>query len=40
VLEQDVALAGAPDAGTGPVDDVRRGLEYLRRLARSGEAAR
>jgi inosose dehydratase len=32
VLEQDCALDGAPPAGTGPVDDVRRSIEFLARL--------
>lgn len=29
VLEQDSALYGAPSAGAGPIDDVRRSLEFL-----------
>jgi inosose dehydratase len=29
VLEQDAALHGPPDPGTGPVDDVRRSLAFL-----------
>jgi inosose dehydratase len=32
VLEQDSALYAAPPAGTGPIDDVRRSLEFLARL--------
>ncbi len=34
VLEQDTALYGAPPAGTGPVEDVRRSLKYLTGVAR------
>ena len=31
VLEQDTALThGVPDEGTGPVDDVRRSLDFIR----------
>jgi inosose dehydratase len=33
VLEQDVAIAGAPPPGEGPVLGVARSLEYLRSLA-------
>lgn len=29
VLEQDAVLTGEPPAGAGPVDDVRRAIEYL-----------
>jgi inosose dehydratase len=29
VLEQDAALHGPPEPGTGPVDDVRRSLDFL-----------
>jgi inosose dehydratase len=32
VLEQDCALDGAPPAGAGPVDDVRRSIEFLAKL--------
>jgi inosose dehydratase len=32
VLEQDCALPGEPDAGAGPIGDVRRSLEYLASL--------
>jgi inosose dehydratase len=34
VLEQDAALHGPPDPGTGPVDDVRRSLDYLAKVSR------
>ncbi len=33
VLEQDAALYGPPAAGTGPLQDVRRGIEYLAKVA-------
>jgi inosose dehydratase len=33
VLEQDAALYGPPAPGTGPVQDVRRSLEYLAKVA-------
>lgn len=29
VLEQDIALYGAPEPGTGPVEDVRRSIDFL-----------
>jgi inosose dehydratase len=32
VLEQDAALSGPPDPDTGPVEDVRRSLEYLAKV--------
>ena len=32
VLEQDSALYDAPPPGTGPIDDVRRSLDFLARL--------
>ncbi len=32
VLEQDTALYGPPGPGTGPVDDVRRSLDYLAKV--------
>ncbi len=32
VMEQDTILTGEPEPGTGPVDDVRRSIEYLREL--------
>jgi inosose dehydratase len=32
VLEQDCALEGAPRDGAGPVDDVRRSIEFLAKL--------
>jgi inosose dehydratase len=32
VLEQDAALPGEPEAGAGPVDDVRRSLDFLAKL--------
>ena len=34
VLEQDTALYGPPAPGTGPVQDVRRSLEYLAEVVR------
>jgi inosose dehydratase len=34
VLEQDAALYGPPEPGTGPVDDVRRSLDYLAKVSR------
>ncbi|MFS8479165.1 MAG: TIM barrel protein [Micromonosporaceae bacterium] len=34
VLEQDLVLDAAPPPGRGPVEQVRRSLEYLRGLAR------
>jgi inosose dehydratase len=39
VLEQDVALEADPAAGSGPIEDVRRSLEFLGALAESGAAA-
>jgi inosose dehydratase len=33
VLEQDAALYQAPAPGAGPIDDVRRSLEFLRSVA-------
>lgn len=33
VLEQDVALAGDPPPGAGPIEDARRSIDFLRRLA-------
>jgi inosose dehydratase len=37
VLEQDIAIVGqAPPPGTGPVDDVRRSIEFLSRVAGDG----
>jgi len=33
VLEQDSALYGEPEPGTGPIDDVRRSVEFLAALA-------
>jgi inosose dehydratase len=33
VLEQDAALFGPPEPGTGPVDDVRRSLAFLDKVA-------
>jgi inosose dehydratase len=33
VLEQDAALYGPPARGTGPVQDVRRSIEYLAKVA-------
>ncbi|MCX9192828.1 inosose dehydratase [Carbonactinospora thermoautotrophica] len=32
VMEQDTILTGEPEPGTGPVDDVRRSVAYLRGL--------
>lgn len=32
VLEQDCALAGPPPAGAGPLDDVRRSIDFLGKL--------
>ncbi|HEY7048724.1 MAG TPA: TIM barrel protein [Jatrophihabitantaceae bacterium] len=32
VLEQDIALHDAPPPGAGPIDDVRRSLDFLARL--------
>lgn len=32
VLEQDVALESDPPAGTGPIEDARRSIDFLRRL--------
>lgn len=34
VLEQDSALYGPPEPGTGPIRDVRRSIEFLSRAAR------
>jgi inosose dehydratase len=34
VLEQDTMLDAAPPAGEGPVIDVRKSLDYLRKVAR------
>jgi len=34
VLEQDCALAAAPPAGAGPVEDVRRSIEFLATVQR------
>ena len=34
VLEQDAALYGPPEPGAGPIQDVRRGIEFLSRVAR------
>ncbi len=34
VLEQDVVLGAAPPAGTGPVDDVRASLDFLKTVHR------
>ncbi len=39
VLEQDVALAAAPEPGRGPLDHVRRSLGFLQGLARDAEPA-
>ncbi len=39
VLEQDVALAGPPQPGQGPLDDVRRSLDFLHALARDAAPA-
>jgi inosose dehydratase len=39
VLEQDVALAPEPADGTGPLEDVRRSIEFLRRFDRDGIGA-
>jgi inosose dehydratase len=39
VLEQDVALAAEPAAGTGPVEDVGRSIEFLRTFDRGGVRA-
>ena len=39
VLEQDVALAAEPADGTGPVQDVRRSIEFLRTFDRDGTRA-
>ncbi len=37
VLEQDIAILGeAPPPGTGPVDDVRRSIEFLSRVGGDG----
>ena len=33
VLEQDAALYGPPAPGTGPIQDVRRSLDYLAKVA-------
>lgn len=33
VLEQDTVLAGEPPPDTGPIDDMRASLDYLRSLA-------
>jgi inosose dehydratase len=39
VLEQDTALAIVPPTGAGPLDDVRRSIEFLRSDRRVGRAA-
>lgn len=39
VLEQDAALYGPPEPDTGPIQDVRRSIEFLSRVART-EATR
>lgn len=39
VLEQDAALSGPPEPGAGPIQDVRRSIEFLSRVAFT-EAAR
>jgi len=39
VLEQDTALDRVPPAGGGPVDDVRRSIEFLRSVERDGRVA-
>jgi inosose dehydratase len=39
VLEQDTALDGVPPAGGGPVDDVRRSIEFLRSVESDGRVA-
>src|SRR5437870_2130642 len=39
VLEQDVALAAEPAEGTGPVEDARRSVEFLRTFDRDGVRA-
>jgi inosose dehydratase len=39
VLEQDVALASEPLQGTGPIEDVRRSIEFLRAFDRDGAKA-
>jgi inosose dehydratase len=36
VLEQDVALRDEPAPGTGPIDDVRRSIEFLSRVGGGG----
>ena len=41
VLEQDISLASADLArGTGPIEDVRRSIEFLRGLLTCGENTR
>jgi inosose dehydratase len=40
VLEQDVALAGDPARGEGPIEDARRSIEFLRKLSDESGAAR
>jgi inosose dehydratase len=39
VLEQDTALAIVPPTGAGPLDDVRRSIEFLRSIDSVGRAA-
>jgi inosose dehydratase len=39
VLEQDVALAEEPAEGTGPIEDVRRSIDFLRTFDREAERA-
>jgi len=39
VLEQDVALAAEPAEGTGPVEDARRSVEFLRTFDPDGVRA-
>jgi inosose dehydratase len=39
VLEQDVALDTAPPSGSGPIDDVRRSIDFLRASTRVSVAS-
>jgi inosose dehydratase len=39
VLEQDTALDAVPRAGGGPVDDVRRSIDFLRSIDGAGRVA-
>jgi inosose dehydratase len=40
VLEQDIMLAGEPEEGEGPIDDVRKSLNFVRRVLDGEEGER